>query len=780
MPAVTSVSATRNHDVDGVLSGIKWATNSLTFSFPANAAFYGSGYGSGETSSFSALLASQQSVVRNILAQFSAVANLTFTEIAETSTQHGDLRYARSDAPQTAWAYYPSTAAEGGDSWYNTWGYNAPVKGGYAYLTFLHETGHALGLKHGHEADGAFPAMTFSHDSMEYSVMTYRAYVGDNGTGFPNEAWGFAQSLMMYDIAALQQMYGANYATNAGNTVYSWSPTTGEQFINGVGQGAPGTNRIFVTVWDGGGTDTYDLSNYTTSLRVNLQPGAWSTLSQAQLADLGYFDGARQHLAAGNIANALLYNNDPRPLIENAIGGSGNDILVGNIANNLLAGGIGSDKLFGQSGSDTLTGGSGSDWFVFDLTAVTDAQLSTPVYDTILDYDQGSGAYNFAESDRIDLSALLASAYNTGQPIDSLISAVDLRGATTLQIDVDGTLGGTNWLTIAQLSGLHYGDNFTVVLHPDFPLGNTLMVQTGRGQLDELSKDFNADTYSDILWRNDSGLVATWELKGSQVFATHVFETVASSWHLEAAGDFNADGYSDLSWRHNDGRIATWELKSGQIVGTHVFDAVPTTWHIEHVGDFNGDGFSDFLWRHDGGLVSIWGLRGGDLIGTHVLGSVATAWHIEETGDFNGDGSTDILWRHDDGRVATWEMKGGEIAATHVFGNVPNTWHVEGTSDFNGDGYDDILWRHDNGDVVTWNLRSGIIIATRNLGSMTLTWHVEETGDFNGDGFGDVLWRNDNGNVSAWHVADSRTVSTADYGGAPNVWHIVTQDYDLF
>ena len=41
---------------------------------------------------------------------------------------------------------------------------------------------------------------------------------------------------MMYDIAALQQIYGANYGFNSGDSVYTWNPTTGEMSINGVGQ----------------------------------------------------------------------------------------------------------------------------------------------------------------------------------------------------------------------------------------------------------------------------------------------------------------------------------------------------------------------------------------------------------------------------------------------------------------------------------------------------------------------------------------------------------------
>ena len=165
---------------------------------------------------------------------------------------------------------------------------------------------------------------------------------------------------MIDDIAALQYMYGANFNTYAGNTVYSWSPTTGETFIDGVGQGASTDNKVYEAIWDGGGIDTYNLSNYSTNLFVDLYPGDWSLFSTAQLADLDDF-APGTHLAVGNVANAYLYNDDPRSLIENAIGGSGNDILVGNQANNMLAGGAGNDILGSLDGNDTLMGAVGND-----------------------------------------------------------------------------------------------------------------------------------------------------------------------------------------------------------------------------------------------------------------------------------------------------------------------------------------------------------------------------------------------------------------------------------
>jgi serralysin len=203
---------------------------------------------------------------------YASVANLTFTEVTESASVHGDLRFAASDDPSTAWAYFPHPAAEGGDAWFNKsrGSYNSPVTGNYAFQTFMHETGHALGLKHPHEAEGAFAAMPINQDSLAYSVMSYRSYIGSPLTGYVNGAWDFPQTLMMHDIRAMQQLYGANFATNAGDTVYRWNPSTGQMTINGVAEAMPGGNRILSTVWDGGGTDTYDFSNYATHLIVNL------------------------------------------------------------------------------------------------------------------------------------------------------------------------------------------------------------------------------------------------------------------------------------------------------------------------------------------------------------------------------------------------------------------------------------------------------------------------------------------------------------------------------
>ena len=142
MPGTTTVTPTGILAVDAVDSGTRWNTLSLTYSFPTSASFYGSGYGSGEPgSNFAAFNAAQQAAVKSIYAMYSSVANVTFTEVTETSTQHATLRFAETDKYTTAFGYYPHTSDPGGDAWFgNSSNYfNNPVKGNYAYFTMIHE-----------------------------------------------------------------------------------------------------------------------------------------------------------------------------------------------------------------------------------------------------------------------------------------------------------------------------------------------------------------------------------------------------------------------------------------------------------------------------------------------------------------------------------------------------------------------------------------------------------------------------------------------------------------
>lgn len=369
---VTSVSVTGDNRIDGVLEGHRWNSSVLTFAFPDQKSDYS--YAGEKNHGFGDVETHIKAAVRYTLEQsFGGAANDGFSvegftklKIAEGSDAGSVLRYANStSANPTAYAYYPSAQERGGDVWFgNQYPYENAKMGNYYFATVIHETGHALGLKHGHETSGDFDALKSRYDSLEYTVMSYRSYQGASTTGgYTNAAWDFPQSYMMADIAALQHMYGADYSTNSGKTVYSWNPDSGVTYVNDAAALTPGGKKIFATIWDGGGVDTYDLSAYENNLSLDLRPGEESRFSRWQSANLDSSDPS--NLASGNIYNALLHDGNTASLIENAIGGSGNDTIRGNQGENRLSGSAGDDKLLGGDAHDVLIGGKGADTFVF-------------------------------------------------------------------------------------------------------------------------------------------------------------------------------------------------------------------------------------------------------------------------------------------------------------------------------------------------------------------------------------------------------------------------------
>ncbi|WP_203423237.1 M10 family metallopeptidase [Sinorhizobium sp. BG8] len=363
-----SVSLTGTQQIDALIYGEAWAGSTVTYAFPTSASSYN--YYGEPDNNFETLSSRQQSAVRFALdTAYGGRANDGFSvegftnlTVSVGSATTATLRYAQSDeALPTAYGYLPSTSAWGGDVWISSASANrSPAAGNYAWLVMLHETGHALGLKHGHVAEYGSPALPSSYDSMEYSIMTYHSYIGERSTsGFMNETYGFAQTFMMLDIAALQEIYGADYTTNAGDTVYKWKPSSGDTYVNGEVAIDAAANRIFATIWDGGGSDTYDLTAYSSAVNIDLRPGKYSITSEAQLAYLG--GGPNQGNSRGNVFNALLHDSDTRSLIENAYGGSGSDTIRGNVGSNKLSGYSGADKLYGDAAKDVLFGGAGND-----------------------------------------------------------------------------------------------------------------------------------------------------------------------------------------------------------------------------------------------------------------------------------------------------------------------------------------------------------------------------------------------------------------------------------
>jgi hypothetical protein len=151
-------------------------------------------------------------------------------------------------------------------------------------------------------------------------------------TGLAPAAINFQQ----YDLSSLTVKGG-----NGGNTfTVAGVPSDGFMTTTIASGGGNDTVKLLATAsgplsLNGqGGNDTLDYSAFSAGVAVNLSIGAATAVS-------------------GGVTG-----------FENAIGGSGDDYLVGNSSNNILIGGPGNDTLYGFGGRDLLIGGTGADALV--------------------------------------------------------------------------------------------------------------------------------------------------------------------------------------------------------------------------------------------------------------------------------------------------------------------------------------------------------------------------------------------------------------------------------
>lgn len=448
--------------VDSLYSGSQWATTTLTFSFTDSASDYSYNWGGSGVNGIVEFTSDQKESVRYIYDMIESFSGLTFTELTGANDANADLTHAHSSDPGTAFAYYPSSGDWGGDAFYGgsfSSDTQEPLIGTYIFDTIMHEMGHTLGLKHGHETTGA-GATPVSYRGQEYSIMTYLTDETDTAAdGITVGSSSYAQSFMMLDIAALQQMYGANFNYNSGDTTYTFSTTTGAMYIDGVDYAAAANvdksgNVIFRTIWDGDGVDTYDFSNFTTDLSIDLTPGSYVDLDVGGNSQRSLLDWRDGDYADGHVYNALQFNEDTRSLIENAVGGSGDDTFIGNIADNILTGNAGNDTFYGSSGDDTIDGGNDSDTAIYSSYDITDflvllvdtvtlsfqhiADTWTDTISNVETFIFNGTSYSFAEAAEYDQSAQPEIRTKINWTGGAYAFDSDILGTTTL---ADSTIG---------------------------------------------------------------------------------------------------------------------------------------------------------------------------------------------------------------------------------------------------------------------------------------------------------------------------------------------------
>ncbi|WP_324770601.1 M10 family metallopeptidase [Pokkaliibacter plantistimulans] len=325
-------------------STFKWGGSqgtgaNITYSIPGLNSSWPSYGPLDEQSNMSSVSTEVTSTFAAALNSWSNVANITFTQVNETSTSFGDIRLAYYNSMSEGtlgWSYYPGYLDFAGDIWINSdfdWSGDFLTDGSLGLSTLIHEIGHAIGLDHP-ESNGLTAGYDLSNTIMSYNEHPH-AWVYDNAGGY-----GYVQpsTPMIYDIAAIQYLYGANMSYHAGNNVYEFDP-----------------NKPFIeTIWDAGGNDTISISNFSLGSTIDLREGHLSSITYNVDSNAGSND---QDLYDGTDNLGIAFN----AVIENATGGSGHDIITGNAVDNRLIGNAGNDILTGLDGNDTLNGGIGAD-----------------------------------------------------------------------------------------------------------------------------------------------------------------------------------------------------------------------------------------------------------------------------------------------------------------------------------------------------------------------------------------------------------------------------------
>ncbi|HEX7633754.1 MAG TPA: DUF4214 domain-containing protein [Noviherbaspirillum sp.] len=403
---------------------------------------------------FRAMNTTQKQAVRNVLAQYSAFANIEFREVSDpalaqicygTSDQHGISGGVTYTRPNTGGALTHADVFLNNTPSYIGAQAEADMlsAGQYGLATLIHETGHALGLKHpgdynAFSGGGTAPFIPAAWDNRKFSVMSY---IDD-----PDMAV-YDQTPSLLDVVAIQSLYGARSSGSA--QTFSFSNST--EFKATVLSGSAANN-------------TLDLSTQTADCFISLTPGTFSSVGLKQ-------DGT---LAHDNLAIPF------GTCISRLNAGSGNDTIIGNDSADIINAGAGNDTIIAGNGGETINGGSGTDMVVFSGARSGFTVTKTATGYTAIDHGGTQGTNTLTDVETLkfaNLSLTLVTDPSIGRTYTGSDGNDVLQGSAG-----DDILNGGAGLDTVAYTGVR--NHFTVTRTSD---GMTVTDNTGTEGIDTLS-----------------------------------------------------------------------------------------------------------------------------------------------------------------------------------------------------------------------------------------------------------------------------------------------------
>lgn len=445
----TSNSAFLNQN--GESNAFKWGAATAGTSATVTYAF-------DPTSNFTA---DEKATVREAFANWAAVANITFVETNDPAQASTANIFLNKNTDSTAYADPRQTTASGSTLGHPSTGQvfvtvDVVAFGVDAPSAWRHEIGHAIGLGHGGDYNGAGstpPTTQFSaFDDHQYTTMSYVSWFDadaryadqnpNSGTNWGNNPEGnvrtYSDSIQMLDILAIQQLYGVATATPfSGGQTYGFNSTV-SGLLHNTYDFAVNTLPV-VTLYNKGVGNTLDLSGYDMDQRVNINSGKFSdvgglknniAIAIGTIINDVIGGGGNDSVLGNRYANVLSGLNGKDKLnggggTDKLFGGAGNDTLSGESGNDSLDGGAGQDRLTGCAGTDTLFGDAGADIFTFRFASDSTEAMRDRITD-----------FSHVEQDRIDLKGIDADTTTAGNQAFTFIGTGGFVAGVAGQIAV--------------------------------------------------------------------------------------------------------------------------------------------------------------------------------------------------------------------------------------------------------------------------------------------------------------------------------------------------------